>query len=180
MIDETVRIMGKIDIMVCNAGIGGTTTYAVNVTEENWDNITNTDAKAVFFTGQAAAKQMIKQGHGGRIINISSAAAMGGSNGMMPYCAAKAAVINITKAEALEWARYGITVNVVCPGYVPTSINEGSLDNPKVKKGIEDFTLLKRVGRIDEISGAVLYLASDASSYMTGTHLLIDGGAMAQ
>lgn len=179
MIEEAVRIMGKIDIMICNAGVGGTN-YAVNVTEEEWDDINDTDTKAVFFSGQIAAKQMIKQGTGGKIINIASAAAVVGSNGLAPYCAAKAGVINLTKVEAIEWARYGITVNAVCPGYVPTSINESGVNNPKVKKGIEDFTLLKRWGRIDEIAAPVLFLASEASSYMTGTHILVDGGGSAR
>ena len=179
MMEAAASYMGKIDIVICNAGTA-TTAKAVDMTEEEWDYVNDVDSKGVFFTGRAGARQMIKQGTGGRIINIASAAAIVGSKGISHYCAAKAAVLNLTKAEACEWARYGITVNAVCPGYVPTSINEEALKNEKVKTGIENFTLVRRLGRIEEIAAPVLMLASDFSGYITGTHILVDGGAGAQ
>ncbi len=178
LIEEAVKAMGKVDIMICNAGVGSTA-IAMDMTEEDWDFVNNTDSKAVFFSARAGARQMIEQGTGGKIICISSAAAYGGSKGIAHYCSAKAAVVNMVKALAIEWARYGITVNAVCPGYVPTSINEKSLSNPHVKERIEKHALVRRLGRIEEISAPVLLLASNFSGYITGTSILADGGGRA-
>ncbi|MPL98734.1 2-dehydro-3-deoxy-D-gluconate 5-dehydrogenase [bioreactor metagenome] len=178
MIEKAVAAMGKIDIMICNAGVGSTA-VATDMTEEQWDYVNDVDIKGVFFSARAAARQMIAQGTGGKIICISSAAAMGGSKGIAHYCAAKAAVVNLVKALAIEWARYGITVNAVCPGYVPTSINEKTLSNEKVKERIEKHALVRRLGRIEEISAPVLLLASNFSGYITGTSILADGGGRA-
>ena len=178
LIEEAVRVMGKIDIMICNAGVGSTA-IAMDMTEEDWDLINDTDLKGVFFSARAAARRMIAQGDGGKIICVSSAAAFGGSKGIAHYCAAKAGVVNMVRAMAVEWARYGITVNAVCPGYVPTSINEKSLSNERVKERIEKHALVRRLGKIEEISAPVLMLASNFSGYITGTSILADGGGRA-
>ncbi len=178
LIEQAVKAMGKIDIMICNAGVGSTA-IAMDMTEEEWDYVNDVDIKAVFFSARSAARQIIAQGNGGKIICISSAAAMGGSKGIAHYCSAKAAVVNLVKALAIEWARYGITVNAVCPGYVPTSINEKTLANPRVKERIEKHALVRRLGKIEEIAAPVLLLASDFSGYITGTSILADGGGRA-
>jgi len=178
LIEKAAAALGKIDIMICNAGVGSTA-IATDMTEEQWDHVNDVDIKGVFFSARAAARQMIAQGTGGKIICVSSAAAMGGSKGIAHYCAAKAAVVNLVKALAIEWARYGITVNAVCPGYVPTSINEKTLSNEKVKERIEKHALVRRLGRIEEISAPVLLLASNFSGYITGTSILVDGGGRA-
>ncbi len=178
LIEEAVKAMGKIDIMICNAGVGNTA-IGFDMTEEDWDVVVDTDLKGVFFSAKPAAKQMMDQGTGGKIICISSAAAFGGSKGIAHYCAAKAGVVNMVRAMAVEWARYGITVNAVCPGYVPTSINEKTLSNERVKEKIEKHALVRRLGKIEEISAAVLFLASNFSGYITGTSILADGGGRA-
>lgn len=179
LIQKTVDVFGKVDIVVANAGIGSTS-FAVDVTEEHWDEVVDLDLKAVFFTDQLAAKQMIGQGTGGKIINIASAAGIMGSKALSVYCAAKAGVVNMTKALALEFGRDNILVNAICPGYFKTSLNEKQLDVPKVRKAIEDFTIVKRLANFHEITSGILWLASDCSGYTTGTHLLIDGGGFAR
>ncbi|HAE43824.1 MAG TPA: oxidoreductase [Clostridiales bacterium] len=179
LIETVVKKLGRVDIMVCNAGIANTVA-ALDMTEKEWDMILDVNLKGVFFSARAAANQMIKQGEGGRIINISSAASECGAKGISNYCAAKAGVVNLTRALASEWARYGITVNTVSPGYVPTSINEKQLSNQKVKEGIEKATMLKRLGKIEEVALPVLMLASDFSGYITGAQILVDGGVSAQ
>lgn len=175
LIEEAVKAMGKIDIMICNAGVGNTA-IGFDMTEEDWDVVVDTDLKGVFFSAKPAAKQMMEQGTGGKIICISSAAAFGGSKGIAHYCAAKAGVVNMVRAMAVEWARYGITVNAVCPGYVPTELNAEALSNPKVRASIENGCFVKRLGRVEEIALPVLMCASDYSGYMTGTSILVNGG----
>jgi len=179
LIETTVSELGKVDIMVANAGQSATY-KAVDLPEEEWDRVIDVDLKGVFLSARAAARQMIKQGTGGRIINTSSAAGLKGSISVAAYCAAKAGVVNLTKALSLEWARYGITVNCICPGYVLTSINEAKLSDPDVIGKIVKFSSMRRLGKIEEIASAALFLASDYSGYMTGTHMLIDGGGGAK
>ena len=178
LIETVANEFGHVDIVVCNAG-GARTVKAINMSEDDWDYVMDLDLKAVAFTAKAAAKQMIKQGTGGKIIAMASAAAMGGSAGISIYCAAKAGVVNLVKAFAVEWARYGITVNAICPGYVPTAINEASLKDERVRKAIESHSLVRRLGRVEEIAAPALYLASNFSDYMTGAYILVDGGGAA-
>jgi len=178
LIEKVVAEMGKIDIMICNAGTA-TTAMAVDMTEDQWDTVIDTDLKGVFFSARAAARAMIKQETGGRIVLVASAAAVSGQPGLTNYCAAKAGVVNMGRALAVEWARYGITVNSLCPGYVPTSINEALWKDPAFTSMIMKHTPLRRLGTIDEVAAAILYLVSDFSGYMTGSFLLIDGGGAA-
>jgi NAD(P)-dependent dehydrogenase (short-subunit alcohol dehydrogenase family) len=175
LMEMAVKVLGKIDIVIANAG-QSTTYKLVDLPEEEWDRVVDVDLKGVFLTDRSAARYMIQQGNGGRVINIASAAGLRGTVGVAPYCAAKAGVVNLTRVMAKEWARYKITVNCICPGYVPTSINETKLADPKISDNIIKFSALRRLGKIEEVSAAALYLASDFSGYMTGTHMLIDGG----
>ena len=179
LVEKTVAEFGRLDIMIASAGCANTVP-SVDMTEQQWDEVVDTDLKGVFFSSQAAAKKMIALGKGGKIIQIASAAAFSGSKGIAHYCAAKAGVVNLTRALAVEWARYRITVNAVCPGYVPTSINEQVMVIPGVKEKIEAYAPLRRLGKIEEIAAPVLMLCSDFSGYMTGTSILIDGGGGAQ
>lgn len=178
MVAEAVRHFGRIDILLNNAGCASTAKI-MDMTREMWDEVLDLDLKSVFFVAKAVAKQMIAQG-GGKIINTASAAGIMGSKGIAHYCAAKAGVVHVTKSMALEWARDGITVNAICPGYFPTTLNEDMLAVPKVRAGIENHTALKRLARLDEIVAPILLLASDHSGYITGTHILVDGGGNAQ
>lgn len=175
LISKTVETMGKIDIMVCNGGTSATCP-AIDLAEEEWDRVMDVDLKGVFLCAREAARQMIEQGQGGRIINVASAAGLKGSMNVSPYCAAKAGVVNLTRALALEWARYNITVNSICPSYVLTNINEKALADPKVRDKILKTIALRRFGTLDEIAAAALYLASDYSGFMSGAFLRLDGG----
>lgn len=175
MVEKTVAEWGRLDIMVSNAGIG-ITKRVVEMTEEEWDEVVDTDLKGVFFCGAAAAKVMIEKEIQGRIINISSAGGLVGTKNIASYCASKAGVISLSKTMAMEFGRYGITANTVCPGYVPTSINKKPLEIPKVREQILAKTALRRLGTIEEIANVVLFLASDASSVITGAYIAADMG----
>lgn len=174
LMETAVKEFGKIDILVASAGEGATGP-ALELSEEDWDRVLSIDLKGVWLSDRAAARHMTKQGFG-KIINLASSAGTKGSVNMSPYCAAKAGVINLTKELALEWGRYGVTVNCLCPAYVWTSISAEKLKDPKIYDKIVKRTILRRVGKIEEIAAAALYLASDFSGYMTGAQLLIDGG----
>ena len=158
LVAKTVETFGKIDIMVCNGGTSASCA-AVDMPLAEWNRVVDIDMTGVFLCAREAAKQMIAQGNGGRIINMASAG-----------------VVNLTRALAQEWARYNITVNCICPGYVATDINEQALANPKVKESLLKKIALRRFGTIDEIAAGALYLASDFSGFMSGAFLRLDGG----
>ena len=174
MLDEAIAELGGIDIAVCNAGII-TITPLLDMSPEEFQDVQDTNVAGVFFTAQAAAKAMVRQGRGGVIINTAS---MSGHIINIPqqvghYCASKAAVIHLTKAMAVELAPHEIRVNSVSPGYILTELVEPyseyhSLWEPKIPLG--------RLGRPEELTGLYLFLASEASSYMTGSDVVIDGG----
>jgi sorbose reductase len=174
VVDKVVNAFGGIDIAVCNAGIV-TLAGLEEMSLEEFTRIQNTNVNGVFLTAQACAKAMIRQGTGGVIINTAS---MSGHVVNIPqkeghYCASKAAVIHLTKAMAVEFAPYNIRVNSVSPGYILTELVEPLKEFheiwvPKIPLG--------RLGRPEELMGLYVYLASDASSYMTGSDVVIDGG----
>lgn len=178
MMDEVGNIFGKVDILVNNAGISQTK-FALDVTEEEWDRVIDLNVKSLFFCSQAAAKKMKEQGYG-KIINIASVAGAVGDIGISPYTASKAAVINLTKSLALEWARYGIQVNAIGPAYIETDMNRNELRNPKVLDKIVNKTPMKRLGTPEELEGALILLASQSSSFITGQTIFVDGGWLAQ
>ena len=179
LVDTAVKKYGTVDIMVNNAG-GAVTKKAIDMSEADWDHVMNLDLKACVFCAQAAAKAMIEQGHGGRIINIASMDGLVGAKLISSYCAAKGGLINVTKALALEWGKYGITVNCICPGYFKTEINAYMFENEKWVHGICKETALNRVCELDEITSAIVYLSSDFSGYTTGSYILMDGGTTAK
>ena len=174
MLDQITEELGGVDIAVCNAGII-TVNPVLDMSVEEFQGIQNTNVTGVFLTAQAAARQMVRQGHGGVIITTAS---MSGHIINVPqqvghYCASKAAVIHLTKAMAVELAPHQIRVNSVSPGYIRTELVEPLTEyhaqwEPKIPLG--------RMGRPEELTGLYLYLASEASSYMTGSDLVIDGG----
>lgn len=174
LVDRSVQGMGKIDVLVSNAGTAVTKT-AVDLTEEDWDWVVNLNLKGVFFLAQAVGKQMISQ-KGGKIINIGSILGLVGDVSVLPYCASKGGVVQLTKALALEWARYNIQVNCVCPGYVRTPMNDKEFSDPKILDRMLKKIPMHRLGQVDDIAGAVVYLASNSSNYITGTTLTVDGG----
>lgn len=175
LVNETARAFGRLDIMVNNAGIDRPC-KAISLSEDDWDLVMDVNLKGVFFGCVAAAKKMLEQGTGGRIINIASAAASLGTKNMCAYCASKAGVVNLTKTLAMEWGPQKITVNAVSPGYTPTNVNAEALARPQVKEAVIAKTALKRLGTPAEIASAVLFIASDASSMITGANIAVDMG----
>ncbi len=169
---------GRIDVLVNNAGLGANHD-AVDVTEAEWDEMMNVNLKAVFFCCQAAGKIMLEQGHG-RIINMSSQASVVGIPRHAVYCASKGGVNQLTKVLALEWSARGVTVNAVGPTFIYTPGTAERLDDPEFRQSVVSRIPAGKVGTIDDVAGAVIYLASPAASLVTGTLLLVDGGWTAQ
>lgn len=178
LVSDVVAEFGKLDILINNAGVSDTH-FALDVTEEDWDKVMDLNVKSLFFCCQAAGKVMKEQGFG-KIINVASVAGAVGDSGISAYTASKAAVINLTRSLALEWIKFGIHVNAIGPAYIITDLNREALSNPKAKDKIIGKTPMKRFGEAEEITGAVILLASDASSYMTGQTVFVDGGWLAQ
>ncbi len=175
LIEEAVKQFGRIDVLVNNAGINIDRSMK-NLTPEDWNKVIQNDLSGSFYTVKAALPYFIQQ-KGGKIINISSMNALVASFGQANYSAAKAGVIGFTKTAALELARYNVTVNVICPGWIGTDMWEGMPD--KVKEGVLARIPLGRVGAPQEIARGVRYLVVDGD-YITGATLNINGGAFMQ
>ena len=169
---------GRVDVLVNNAG-SAITKRAEDLTEEDFDHVLALDLRAVFFCSQAAGKIMIKQ-KSGKIISIASVLGVVADKQVLPYCVAKGGVLQMTRALALEWAKYNIQVNAICPGYVITELNRKELTDEKIGGGLLRKTAMRRFGEVEEIAGAAVYLASDASSYTTGEPIIVDGGWCAE
>ncbi len=174
MVDEVVKVFGHIDILVNNAGINRPQ-WAVDLTEENWDLVMNTNLKGLFFCAQAVGRVMINQKKG-KIINVSSDAGTVGLPGRAVYCASKGGVNLITKVLAIEWAEYNVNVNAIGPAFIETPLTEPMLKEKDFRDYVLGNTPLGRVGKPKDVSGAVVFLASEASDYMTGHVMLVDGG----
>ena len=165
---------GKLDILVNNVGVAPGN-LPENVTEADFDTMIDLNVKGLFFTSQAVGKVMIKQ-KSGRIINISSQAGFISLPEETIYCMTKAAVNHLTKCLAVEWAPHNINVNAVAPTFIETPGTDPYLADPKNKKEVIGNIPLGRIGRVHEVSGAVVFLASPAASLITGEVMLIDGG----
>ncbi len=174
-VDDTVNEFGRIDILVNNAGIAPEN-LAENVREEDFDATLQVNLKGTFFASQAAGRVMIKQKKG-TIINMSSQAGFAALPTESIYCVTKAAIAHLTKCLAVEWGKYGITVNAVAPTFIRTPGTEDYLSDPRhLNDTVERIAALHRIGEPVEVSGAVVFLASPAASLITGETLLIDGG----
>ena len=174
MVDRAVEAFGRIDILVNNAGINRPQ-RAEDVTEDNWDQVMSTNLKGLFFCAQAVGLVMISQKKG-KIINISSDAGTVGIPGRAAYCASKGGANLVTKVLAIEWAQHHINVNAIAPAFIETPLTEPMLKDPAFNKYVLENTPLGRVGKPKDVSSATVFLASEASDYMTGHTLLIDGG----
>ena len=172
---STVRQYGPFDILFNNAGTNEPTPY-VEVTLENFDKITDLNLKWAFFVAQEVAKGMIQAGNGGSIIHTSSQMGHVGGIDRAVYCGSKFGIEGVTKASAIELAAHNIRVNTICPTFIRTPMTASTFENPERVAWLEDKIKLGRVGEIEDIMGAVVFLASDASALVTGTSMLIDGG----
>ena len=177
LVDETVKAFGRLDVMVNNAGME-TRTSTLDTTEHEFDLVLGVDVKSAFFGVQLAAKQMIKQGGGGRIINISSIHEDWPMPGNSPYCVAKGGVRMLTRTAGVELAPHNITVVGVAPGAVHTPIDEVTLSDPAARAKLEGAIPLGRVAEPGEIAAVVAFLASERASYGTATTYIVDGGMM--
>lgn len=164
----------SLDILVNNAGVSGSGA-AFDLSEAKWDQVIDTNLKGVFLMAQAAARAMKQNGHGGAIVNIASILGLRVAGNVAAYAASKAGVIHLTKALALEWSRYDIRVNALCPGYIETDINRDFLSSEAGLKLISRIPQ-RRLGKLEELDGALLLLASAAGSYITGSTIAVDGG----
>jgi len=175
---EAVRQLGHVDILVNNAGVN-IRGEAGELTEADWDTVLDTNLKGVFLVSRALGPTMCER-RWGRVINLSSMLASIALPGRAPYASSKAGVVSLTRVLALEWAKCGVTVNAICPGPFATDMNRQLLNDPVKYDAFVQKLPIGRWGELHEIKGIALFLASDASSFMTGAALTIDGGWTAQ
>jgi len=162
------------DIVVNNAGVAHAGA-ALDMKPDDWAHTIDTDLSGVFRVAQATAKQMVEAGRGGTIINVASIAGLRVAGSLAAYATAKAGVVQLTRALALEWARYQIRVNSLCPGYIETDINRDFFASDAGKAMIRRIPQ-RRLGQFEDLDGPLLLLASDAGRFMTGTEIVVDGG----
>lgn len=172
---SAVRQHGPFDILFNNAGTNKPMPY-VDVTPENFEMITDLNLKAAFFMAQEVAKGMIEAGKGGSIIHTSSQMGHVGGIDRSVYCGTKFGIEGVTKASAIELAEHQIRVNTICPTFIRTPMTQSTFDNPERRAWVEEKIKLGRVGEVEDIMGAVVFLASDAAALITGTSIIIDGG----
>ena len=175
MVDQAMSRFGKIDILVNNAGCN-IRKASVDVTPEDWSTVVDTILRGAFFVAQAVVRSAMLPQKQGRIINIGSVTSVFASNNTIPYGASRGGMTQMTKALAAEWAPFGITVNVLAPGYFHTAQTAVMYENPAWVEKLVDRIPIGRTGLPNDMDGAVVFLASDASEYVTGQLLLVDGG----
>jgi glucose 1-dehydrogenase len=173
MVDETAGALGKLDIFVANAGIGRASAF-VDLTEEDWDAVIRTNLTGVFLSCQAAARRMVQQGHGGRILTTASVAAERAAPAMAAYCSSKAGVSMLTRVMALELAEHKITVNAIGPGVIDTPLAAPLVEAIRIAE--RRVAPLGRIGEPKDVADLALFLASDEADYITGGLIFVDGG----
>ena len=179
IVNGALAAFGKVDILVNNAGLIKRND-AIDFTEDEWDSVIQVNQKMVFFLSQAFAKQYIKQGHGGKIININSMLSYQGGIRVPSYTASKSAGMGLTKAMCTEWACHNINVNAIAPGYMATNNTAQLRSDSDRSEAIIDRIPAGRWGTPDDMKGAVVFLASAASDYVNGFTLAVDGGWLAR
>jgi NAD(P)-dependent dehydrogenase (short-subunit alcohol dehydrogenase family) len=180
LIKKAVEIYGRLDYAFNNAGIEGMMAPTADCTEENWDRTLSINLKGIWLCMKHEIPQMLKQG-GGAIVNTASVAGLVGAQGLPAYCASKGGVVQLTRAAALEYAKVGIRVNAVCPGAIHTPMVERLLSvQPEMEAALTAMQPVGRMGKPEEIAEAVIWLCSDAASFVTGLPMAVDGGMVAQ
>lgn len=175
IVEKAVAIFGKIDILVNNAGIIRRTP-SLEFTETDWDDVMNINLKSAFFLSQAVARQFVEQGTGGKIINIASLLAFQGGILIPSYTASKSGMKGLTQLLSNEWAKHNINVNAIAPGYMVTDNTKPLRDDPVRNKAILERIPAGKWGEPEQLQGLVVFLASDASSYINGYIIAVDGG----
>ncbi|MGH2389546.1 MAG: SDR family NAD(P)-dependent oxidoreductase, partial [Chloroflexota bacterium] len=174
-VDAVARTHGRLDCLVANAGISVPQSF-LEITDEVMQRTLDINLRGVILCGQAAARQMVRQGEGGQIVNISSIHAVSSFRGFAVYDAAKAGVMRLTATMAADLAEHGITVNAIGPGWMLTPMNASAYDTPEKRAAVDASLPLHRVGLPEEICGMAAYLCSPAAGYITGSFILVDGG----
>jgi 2-dehydro-3-deoxy-D-gluconate 5-dehydrogenase len=175
-VDEAVATLGGLDIMVCNAGVN-VRRASLEVSESDWDAVLDVNLRGVFFTAQAAGRQMVAQGRGGKIVSIASIMGLvASSRSGAAYCSSKAGVVNLTRALAVEWAEFRIQVNAVAPTYSPTPLTAGLFQDSALLESVLERTPNHQLASPESIAEAVAFLASPAADMITGVTLPVDGG----
>ena len=179
LVKQAVELAGRIDILVNNAGIIRRND-SIDFTEKDWDDVMDVNLKSVFFLSQAAAKQFIAQGQGGKIINIASMLSFQGGIRVPSYTSSKSGVLGLTKIMANEWAKHGINVNAIAPGYMDTNNTEAIRADAQRNAEILGRIPAGRWGQPEDMAGPVVFLASQASNSLQGHTMAVDGGWLAR
>jgi NAD(P)-dependent dehydrogenase (short-subunit alcohol dehydrogenase family) len=178
LVARTVDELGGLDVVVNNSGVVSSLPL-LEMSDEEWDRVLDTNLRGVFLVTRAAGRHLVQQGSG-KVVNIASNFAFKGVAGHAAYCASKAGVVAFTRAMAVEWARFGVQVNALAPGYVETDLNADVRADPDAAARIVRSVPARRMGHADEFGPWVVLLASSASDYMTGETVTIDGGLTAR
>lgn len=173
--DEAEAKVGTVDVLISNAGVAASKLF-LKSTEDDWDYVINTNLKATWRVGRTFAERLTKAGQGGAIVNVASMLGLGVGYGEALYATSKAGVVQLTRHMALELMRHGIRVNALCPGYVLTEINQDYFASERGQDYIRTKIPAKRLGQLEELTGPLLLLASEAGSFINGTALVADGG----
>lgn len=176
-VDQIEADVGAIDILINNAGMQFRAPLE-DFPEDKWQQLLQTNISSVFYVGQSVAKHMIKR-KSGKIINIASVQSELARPSIAPYTATKGAVRNLTRGMCTDWAKYGLQINAIAPGYFKTPLNQALIDSPEFSTWLEKRTPAGRWGNVDELVGAAVFLASNASSFVNGQVIHIDGGITA-
>ncbi len=177
-IEATLKVFPRIDVLLNNAGISPVLKKAEEMTLKQWEEVIRVNLTGTFLFCQAAGKVMIQQ-RGGKIINLVSVGAVVGFPRQIAYCATKGGILQLTRVLAIEWTRYNIQVNAIGPGYLETELTKGMRESKIISENLLQRTPMGRFGKPEEVVGAAIYLASDASSYVTGQTIFVDGGWLA-
>lgn len=173
-VEKIERGLGPIDVLVNNAGMQFRTPLE-DYPADRWEQLLRTNVSSVFYAGQTVARHMIKRGRG-KIVNIASVQAELARPGIAPYTATKGAVRNLTRGMCTDWAKHGLQINAIAPGYFKTPLNQALVDSAEFSAWLEKRTPAGRWGNVDELVGAAVFLSSDASSFVNGHTLYVDGG----
>lgn len=177
-VDEAIGTLGKVDIVVNNAG---GTSFMVPFTDlrfSGWEKVMRLNVDSIVHVCQAVGPHLLERGTGS-VINVASVAGLGGTPSLSPYGASKAAVISLTRSLAMEWGHRNVRVNALCPGWTATDLNRNLWENPEASKAMTANVPMQRWGRADEMAGPAIWLGSDASSFVTGQAIVVDGGLTA-